>query len=49
VALFESPRAVSEPAAAYLAETAKRLEPIRARSGAGKVAVEFLEIHTSPR
>jgi hypothetical protein len=49
VALFESPRAVSEPAAAYLAETAKRLEQIRARSGAGKVAVEFLEIHTSPR
>jgi hypothetical protein len=49
VALFESPRAVSEPAAAYLAETAKRLEQIRARSSAGKVAVEFLEIHTSPR
>jgi eukaryotic-like serine/threonine-protein kinase len=49
VALFESPRAVSEPAAAYLAEAAKRLAQIRARSGAGKVAVEFLEIHTSPR
>jgi hypothetical protein len=49
VALFDGPRPVSEPAAAYLAEAAKRLEQIRARSGAGKVAVEFLEIHTSPR
>jgi hypothetical protein len=49
VALFDGPRAVSEPAAVYLAEAAKRLEQIRARSGAGKVAVEFLEIHTSPR
>ncbi|ALK99047.1 protein kinase [Massilia sp. WF1] len=49
VALFDGPRAVSEPAAAYLADAAKRLAQIRARSGAGKVAVEFLEIHTSPR
>jgi hypothetical protein len=49
VALFDGPRAVSEPAATYLAEAARRLEQIRARSGVGKVAVEFLEIHTSPR
>jgi hypothetical protein len=49
VALFDGPRAVSEPAATYLAEAGRRLEQISARNGAGKVAVEFLEIHTSPR
>ena len=48
-ALFDAPRPVSEPAAAYLADAARRLEQIRAHSGAGKIAVEFLQIHTRPR
>jgi hypothetical protein len=47
--LFDAPRPVSEPAAAYLADAARRLEQIRAHSGAGKIAVEFLQIHTRPR
>lgn len=47
--LFDAPRPVSEPAAAYLADAARRLEQIRAHSGAGKIAVEFLPIHTRPR
>lgn len=47
--LFDAPRPVSEPAAAYLADAARRLEQIRAHGGAGKIAVEFLQIHTRPR
>jgi hypothetical protein len=47
--LFDALRPVSEPAAGYLAEIAKRLDTIRAADGEGKVAVEFLQIHTSPR
>jgi hypothetical protein len=47
--LFDAPRPVSEPAAAYLADAARRLEQIRVHSGAGKIAVEFLQIHTRPR
>ncbi|WP_026355222.1 serine/threonine protein kinase [Massilia niastensis] len=47
--MFESLRPVSEPGAAYLADLAKRLEQIRARSGAGRIAVEFLPISTKAR
>ncbi|MFL6636579.1 MAG: protein kinase domain-containing protein [Massilia sp.] len=46
--LFDGLRPVSEPAAAYLADVARRLERIRA-TGAGTIGVEFLQIHTSPR
>jgi hypothetical protein len=44
--LFDTLRPVSEPTADYLADVAKRLEAIRNRSGAGKIAVEFLQIET---
>jgi eukaryotic-like serine/threonine-protein kinase len=47
--LFDAPRPVSEPAAGYLADVAGRLGRIRAAGGTGKVAVEFLQIHTGPR
>lgn len=47
--LFDGLRPVSEPAAGYLADVARRLERIHASGGPGKVAVEFLPIHTSPR
>lgn len=49
VPLFETPRPVSEPSSAYLADVAKRLEQIRARSGADKIAVDFLPISTRAR
>ncbi|MEH6435891.1 serine/threonine-protein kinase [Massilia sp. DD77] len=47
--LFATPRPVSEPGAVYLADAAKRLEQIRARAGAGRIAVEFMQINTRPR
>jgi hypothetical protein len=47
--LFDGLRPVSEPAAGYLADVGKRLEQMRASGGAGKIAVEFLQIHTSAR
>jgi serine/threonine protein kinase len=47
--LFDGLRPVSEPATRYLADVGKRLDQIRAGSGAGKIAVEFLQIHTSAR
>jgi hypothetical protein len=47
--LIDGLRPVSEPAAAYLSDVAARLAQIRARNGPGKVAVEFLQINTSPR
>ena len=49
VPLFDGPRPVSEPAAGYLADIARRLERIHATGGTGRIAVEFLQIHTSPR
>jgi len=49
VPLFETPRPVSESSSAYLADVAKRLEQIRARSGAEKIAVDFLQISTRAR
>jgi serine/threonine protein kinase len=49
VPLFETLRPVSEPSSAYLADVAKRLEQIRARSGADKIAVDFLQISTKAR
>jgi hypothetical protein len=49
VPLFETLRPVSEPSSAYLADIAKRLEQIRARSGADKIAVDFLQISTKAR
>jgi hypothetical protein len=39
---------VSEPSAGYLADVGKRLDQIRA-NGTGRIAVEFLQIHTSAR
>ncbi|WP_322405394.1 serine/threonine protein kinase [Massilia luteola] len=47
--LFDGLRPVSEPAAGYLADVGRRLDRIRAAAGPGKIAVEFLQIHTSPR
>ncbi|MBQ5949531.1 serine/threonine protein kinase [Massilia sp. ST3] len=47
--LFAAPRPVSEPGAVYLADAARRLEQIRARAGAGRIAVEFMQISTRPR
>jgi len=47
--LFEGLRPVSEPAAGYLAEVGKRLDQMRASGGTGRIAVEFLQIHTSAR
>jgi predicted Ser/Thr protein kinase len=47
--LFDGLRPVSEPAAGYLADVASRLDKIRATGGTGKIAVEFLQIHTHPR
>jgi len=47
--LFDGLRPVSEPATSYLADVGKRLGQIRAGSGTGKIAVEFLQIHTSAR
>ncbi|MFC5460371.1 serine/threonine-protein kinase [Massilia niabensis] len=44
--LFETLRRESEPGAGYLADVAKRLERIRAQSGAGKIGVEFLPVAT---
>ena len=49
VPLFDTLRPETEPRAGYLAETAARLERIRARSGAGAVAVEFLPFTTKAR
>ncbi|CAN7374243.1 protein kinase domain-containing protein [Massilia sp. LjRoot122] len=49
VPLFDAPRPVSEPAAVYLAELAKRLEQIDAKAGRGRIAVEFLPITTTAR
>jgi hypothetical protein len=49
VPLFETLRPVSEPSSVYLADIAKRLEQIRARSGADKIAVDFLQISTKAR
>jgi hypothetical protein len=49
VPLFETLRPVSEPSSAYLADIVKRLEQIRARSGADKIAVDFLQISTKAR
>jgi hypothetical protein len=46
VRLFDAPRPVSEPTAAYLADVAKRLEQIRARGSPGSIGVEFLQITT---
>jgi len=47
--LFDGLRPVSEPAAGYLAEVGKRLDQMRASGGTGRIAVEFLQIHTSAR
>jgi hypothetical protein len=47
--LFDGPRPVSEPAAGYLADVTRRLERLQTAGGSGKIAVEFLQIHTSPR
>jgi hypothetical protein len=47
--LFDGLRPVSEPADSYLADVARRLERLQAAGGTGKIAVEFLQIHTSPR
>jgi len=47
--LFESPRPVSEPGSAYLADVAVRLEQIGKRSGVDKIAVDFLTINTQAR
>lgn len=49
VAPFDAPRPVSEPSAGYLADLAKRLEQIRARSGPGAIGIEFLQIRTRAR
>jgi serine/threonine protein kinase len=46
--LFDGLRPVSEPAAGYLADVGKRLDQMRA-NGTGRIAVEFLQIHTSAR
>ncbi|TQK03572.1 protein kinase-like protein [Herbaspirillum sp. SJZ107] len=47
--LFDTLRPETEPRAGYLVEAAARLERIRARSGAGSVAVEFLPFTTKAR
>jgi serine/threonine protein kinase len=47
--LFDGLRPVSEPAAGYLADAARGLERLQATGGTGKIAVEFLQIHTNPR
>jgi hypothetical protein len=47
--LFDGPRPVSEPAAGYLADVTRRLERLQTAGDTGKIAVEFLQIHTSPR
>jgi hypothetical protein len=44
--LFDGVRPISEPAAAYLADVAGRLDKMRAK---GPIAVEFLQIHTRAR
>ncbi|MBQ5965057.1 serine/threonine-protein kinase [Massilia sp. ZL223] len=49
VALFDTPRPVSEPSAAYLSDVAKRLAQIQAQSGPGRIGVEFLQISTRAR
>ena len=49
VPLFETPRPVSEPTGAYLADLAKRLEQIQPRGSAGRIGVEFLQISTRAR
>jgi len=49
VPLFATPRPVSEPSAAYLADVAKRLEQIKAQAGPGRIGVEFLQISTKAR
>jgi hypothetical protein len=47
--LFDGLRPVSEPAAGYLTEVGKSLDRMRASGGTGRIAVEFLQIHTSAR
>jgi len=47
--LFDGPRPVSEPAAGYLADVTRRFERLQTAGGTSKIAVEFLQIHTSPR
>ncbi len=49
VPLFETPRPVSEPSAAYLADVAKRLAQIKAQGSPGRIGVEFLQISTRAR
>lgn len=47
--LFDAPRPVSEPSAAYLAELAKRLEQFRLRDRAGSIGIEYLQVATRAR
>jgi hypothetical protein len=47
--LFDTLRPESEPRAAYLAETAARLERIRAQGGPGAIAVDILPFTTHAR
>jgi hypothetical protein len=49
VPLFDKMRPVTEPRAEYLADVARQLQRIGARSGAGKIGVEFLQITTRAR
>ncbi|MES2259732.1 MAG: protein kinase [Pseudomonadota bacterium] len=49
VPLFDTLRPVSEPGADYLAAVAQQLQRIGAGDGAGKIAVDFLQINTRAR
>jgi hypothetical protein len=49
VPLFDALRPVTEPGAAYLAAVTQQLRQIGARNGAGKIAVDFVQISTRPR
>jgi hypothetical protein len=49
VPLFETLRRESEPGADYLANVATNLAQIRARSGSGKIGVEFLPVAIKAR
>ena len=49
VPLFDAQRPVSESSADYLAAVAQQLKQVRARNGADKIAVDFVQINTRAR